>query len=148
MIEAFLTPPNLIPVSQDTFTLSTYNFWRVSRDGALKYDGPGGSVVGEIPAGFNTVHGIDASVDGWLRIADGTWIPSELTTFQQPSYFTGFEITDGLEHPSPSFWISAASSSRFIRADRVPPPTAASSTATKWSPFSLSRPILTGGAGT
>ncbi|MBK8024326.1 MAG: L,D-transpeptidase [Chloroflexi bacterium] len=99
MIEAFPTPPNLIPVSQDTFTLGTYNFWRVSRDGAPKYDGPGGSVVGEIPAGFNTVHGIDASVDGWLRIADGTWIPSELTTFQQPSYFTGFEITDGLEHP-------------------------------------------------
>ncbi|MCK6580096.1 MAG: L,D-transpeptidase [Anaerolineae bacterium] len=99
MIATYPTPPNLTPVDQDRFTLGAYNFWRVSRDGAPRYDAPGGSVIGGIPAGFNTVHGIDAGVEGWLQIADGSWIPRDLTTFQQPSYFTGYEIADGLEHP-------------------------------------------------
>lgn len=96
MIAAFPEPPNLEQIDQDRFTLSTYNFWRVSSDGAPKYDAPGGNIIGGIPAGFNAVHGVDSSVDGWLQISDGSWIPSELTTYAEPSYFTGVEITDGL----------------------------------------------------
>ncbi|MDZ4771282.1 MAG: L,D-transpeptidase [Chloroflexota bacterium] len=99
LIAAYPAPPAITPIDQDRFTLSTYNFWRVSRDGAPKHDAPGGNVIGQIPAGFNTVHGIDASVDGWLRIADGSWISRDVATFAEPSYFTGFTLDNGLEQP-------------------------------------------------
>jgi hypothetical protein len=99
MIAAYPTPPGLTAVQQDGYTLSAYNFWRVSRDGSPKYDAPGGNVIGEIPQGFNTVRGLDATVEGWLRISDGSWIPRDRATYQQPSYFTGFTLENGLEHP-------------------------------------------------
>jgi len=98
MIAAFPTPPNLEQIGQDRYTLSTYNFWRVARDGAPKYDSPNGNVIGSIPPGFNFVRGIDASVDGWLQTSDGSWLSTTVATYASPSYFTGFELTDGLDH--------------------------------------------------
>lgn len=99
VIAAYPTPPAITPVEQDRFTLSTYNFWRVSREGTAKHDSPGGAVIGGIPAGFNTVRALDATVEGWLRIADGSWISRSAATYQQPSYFTGYTISDGLANP-------------------------------------------------
>ncbi len=100
MIAAHPSPPGLTRAPQDRFTLSTYNFWRVSREGTPRFDAPGGNVIGAIPPGFNTVRGTDTSVEGWLRIADGSWIQRSATTYSQPSYFTGFELEEGaLDHP-------------------------------------------------
>lgn len=51
-----------IPI--DTVTLSNYNFWWVGPHTVNLYDAPGGTIVGQIPAGFNFVRAVDASVEG------------------------------------------------------------------------------------
>ncbi len=98
MIEAFPRPP-LDPIEQDRFTLSYYSFWRVGPESTPKFDGPNGNPIGDIPAGFNFVHAIDLSVDGWLQIDGGDWIQRDSARFAQPSYFTGARITNELEYP-------------------------------------------------
>jgi hypothetical protein len=98
MIEAYPRPP-AEPIDEDRFTLSYYSFWRVGPEATQKFDGPNGSVVGEIPAGFNFVHAIDTSVEGWLQIEGGEWVRQEDARFTQPSYFTGVTISNDLEYP-------------------------------------------------
>lgn len=98
MIETFPRPVTL-PIGQDKFTLSNYSFWRVGPDATALFDAPGGGVVGEIPAGFNFVNAIDLSVDGWLQIKGGQWISRAVAQYREPSFFTGVQILDGLEHP-------------------------------------------------
>lgn len=99
MIEAFPRPPHVEPIPQDRYTLDTYSFWRVGREPTPLYDAPGGNVIGEIPEGFNAVRAIDLSVEGWLQIEGGNWIPRDLARYAQASYFTGVTIQDGLEYP-------------------------------------------------
>ncbi|MCB9452876.1 MAG: L,D-transpeptidase [Anaerolineaceae bacterium] len=89
--------PKLENVNQDRTTLDTYNFWQVGPDAVTKYDAPGGGVTGQIPAGYNFINAIDASVDGWLQIEGGEWISREQANARsaEPSYFTGVEIPEG-----------------------------------------------------
>ncbi len=86
-------------IPQDRVTLSSYSFWRVGPDPVLKYDAPGGSVIGEIPRGFNFVNATDTSVDGWLKIEGGEWIPRDQTKYVEPSYFTGVILPEGWNQP-------------------------------------------------
>jgi hypothetical protein len=98
MIAAF-PRPTVIPVPQDGYTLDTYSFWRVGPDPVPTYDAPSGGVNGEIARGFNFVRALDLSVDGWLQIEGGQWIPRANATYSQASFFTGVQITNGLEYP-------------------------------------------------
>ena len=98
MIEAHPTP-DFEKVSQDRHTLSTYSFWRVGPGATPTFSAPGGSVSGEISAGYNFVNAIDQSVDGWLQIEGGQWIRRSDGTLSSPSYFTGVELPEGWEHP-------------------------------------------------
>jgi len=99
MIDWFPRPPHVEAIDLDTYTLDNYSFWRIGPDATPTYSAPGGEVTGEIPAGFNFVRAIDLSVDGWMQIEDGRWIPRELARWTQPSLFTGVTIDDGLEYP-------------------------------------------------
>jgi len=98
MIEAFPRPA-VFNVPQDGYTLDTYSFWRVGPDPVPTYDSPGGVVVGEIGRGFNFVRAINLSVEGWLQIEGGSWIRRDSATYAQASFFTGVQITNGLEYP-------------------------------------------------
>jgi lipoprotein-anchoring transpeptidase ErfK/SrfK len=96
MIKNFPTPPNLKPITLDGATMSRYSFWRVGPKPTPLFDAPNGSIVGEIPQGFNYVNAIDVSVDGWLRIEGGRWVHRDQARYSEPSTFRGVEINDGL----------------------------------------------------
>jgi hypothetical protein len=98
MIAAFPVPPNITPIQQDAYTLSYYSFWKVGPGTTPEYDAPGGSIVGEIPAGYNYIRALDLSVDGWIQFEGGRWVPRNLATAAQPSYFRGMMIDGGLDH--------------------------------------------------
>jgi hypothetical protein len=99
MIEAFPRPPHTEPIPQDGYTLGAYSFWRIGPDATPTYDAPGGNVTSEIPSGFNFVRAIDWSVDGWLQIEGGQWLPRDLARYTEASYFTGVKLTNGLDYP-------------------------------------------------
>ncbi|MDZ4765138.1 MAG: L,D-transpeptidase [Chloroflexota bacterium] len=98
MIEAF-PRPTVIPVRQDGYTLDTYSFWRVGPDVTPTFDAPGGGVTDEIPAGFNFIRAVDLNVPDWLQIEGGAWVQRGSARYAQPSFFTGVQITNGLEYP-------------------------------------------------
>jgi hypothetical protein len=98
MIEAF-PEPLVEPIDQDRTTLSTYSFWRVGPQPTPTYASPGGAVSGEIPFGFNFVTATDLSVDGWIQIQGGQWIPRELATYTEPSYFNGVTFSEDTVFP-------------------------------------------------
>ena len=98
LMEAF-PRPELERINRDHFTLSRYNFWRVSRDGANLYDAPGGQPVDSIPAGFNFVNAINTGVDGWVQEESGRWLSSEDAKPVQASSFTGMLLPDDWTHP-------------------------------------------------
>src|ERR1041384_6023011 len=58
MIKAF-PHPNVKEISQDKQTLDSYSFWKVGPDAVSEYDSPNGSVVGEIPKGYNFVSAVN-----------------------------------------------------------------------------------------
>ena len=100
MIEMFPRPPAVTDGPQDRFSLGHYSFWKIGPDPVAKYDAPGGNVVDTIPAGYNFVTAMDLSVDGWIQIQGGQWVPNDTATYTQPSFFTGVEIqAGGLDHP-------------------------------------------------
>jgi hypothetical protein len=99
MIAAFPEPVGILDIDQDRRTLSNYSFWKIGPSATTTFDGPGGNVIGEIPAGFNFVNGIDESVDGWLQIEGGRWIQTTNATNNPPSYHHGVRLLNGLEHP-------------------------------------------------
>lgn len=94
MIEAF-PEPSYENVPYDYYTLETYSFWRIGPNATPLYDSPHGNVVGEYPAGFNFVNAIDSSVEGWIQIQGGSWVPTEGATYTRPSYLRGFLLDDG-----------------------------------------------------
>ncbi|MBC7811263.1 MAG: L,D-transpeptidase, partial [Burkholderiales bacterium] len=98
MIEAYPRPP-VTDVRQDAATIDNLSFWRVGPDAVNTYDTPSGGVSGQIPAGFNFITAVDLSVDGWLQIQGGRWIQRDIARWTAPSFFTGAEISDGLEYP-------------------------------------------------
>jgi hypothetical protein len=81
--------PDLQRVPVDRTTLSTYSFWKVGPAETPKYDAPGGSVVGDIPKGFNFVHAINTDNPEWLQIEGGEWIARAGAKYVEPSEFTG-----------------------------------------------------------
>jgi len=98
MMEAF-PAPDFEPIPQDRATLSQYSFWRVGPEAVPTFDAPGGNQIGEIAAGFNFVNAVDTSVDGWLQIEGGEWIPRDRASFTEPSYFSGVMFPeDGWEY--------------------------------------------------
>jgi lipoprotein-anchoring transpeptidase ErfK/SrfK len=99
MIEAFPEPVGILDIEQDRKTLGNYSFWKIGPGATPTYDGPGGNVIGEIPAGFNYVNGIDESVEGWLQIEGGRWIQTTNATNNPPSYHHGVRLLNGLQQP-------------------------------------------------
>lgn len=93
--------PTVIEVPQDTYTLSSYSYWKVISEGpANVYDGPGGGVVRQIEPGFNFVIVTDnSSVPDWVQIQGGGWMLASDLRYVPPSYFRGVRITDGLRQP-------------------------------------------------
>lgn len=97
-MEAF-PEPVVEDIPLDTETLNAYNFWRVGPHTVNLYDAPGGTVVEQIPAGFNFVRAVDISVEGWIQAASGHWIPRSDARLTQASYFRGVLLPNGIEHP-------------------------------------------------
>ncbi|MCY3831846.1 MAG: L,D-transpeptidase [Chloroflexi bacterium] len=98
MMEAF-PRPRLERVSKDDYTLQSYSYWRVARDGANLYDAPGGPVIGQIPAGFNFVTAASVSADGWVQRQGGEWIKPEDVQPARVSTFSGMLLPAGWRHP-------------------------------------------------
>lgn len=100
MVEAYPEPPNIAEVPLDTSTLGTYSFWRVGPEETPLLSGPGGAVVGAIPAGYNFVTATDVTSSAdFIQIQGGQWVSRAQAQFTTPSNFVGVEITDGLQHP-------------------------------------------------
>jgi hypothetical protein len=91
--------PDFEKIPQDRHTLSTYSFWRVGPGATPTFSAPGGSVSGEIPAGYNFVNAIDQSVEGWIQIEGGQWIRRSDGTLSTPSTFQGVKLPENWEHP-------------------------------------------------
>lgn len=98
MMQAF-PKPIFEPITPDYTTISTYSFWRVGPDAVPTYSGPGGGIIGEIPAGFNFVNAIDLSVDGWLQIQGGEWIQRSQATYTEASNFVGVRLPEDWDYP-------------------------------------------------
>lgn len=91
--------PVVEEVPLDSYTLSTYSFFRVGPDATPTFDAPGGNISGEIPAGFNFVNAINLGTEGWIQIADGRWIEESRATAANPSYFRGVTFTENTVTP-------------------------------------------------
>ncbi|MEO0561128.1 MAG: L,D-transpeptidase [Chloroflexota bacterium] len=96
MVESYPTPPGVERAPLDSSTLGTYSFWQVGPDATPLYGGPGGGVVGEIPAGYNFVNAVNLNDNNFIQIEDGGWVARADATYTSPSQFRGYEITDGL----------------------------------------------------
>lgn len=90
--------PDVTPIRVDSYTMETYSFWRVGPDPVNTYDGPNGSVIGQIPQGFNFVNVVN-SVDGWIQSENGQWISTADASYRRPSYFTGVLLPEGWNQP-------------------------------------------------
>jgi hypothetical protein len=98
MIQAF-PRPNVKDIPQDVATITSYSFWKIGPDATDEYDKPDGSVVGQIPKGYNFISATNQSVEGWLQIQGGQWIKKGKSTLSKPSYFNGVTLPDGLKYP-------------------------------------------------
>jgi len=98
MMEAF-PAPDFENIVQDRTTLSTYSFWRVGPEAVNLFDGPGGNVIGQIPAGFNFINAIDLSVDGWLQRVGGEWVQRSDAQYVEASYYTGVLVSEDWQYP-------------------------------------------------
>ena len=90
--------PVVTPVQQDGYTLSNYAFWEVTAESPLLFDAPGGNAIGQMPPGFNFVHGIETT-EGWVRNRNNQWMSMTDLEYQEPSYFRGVRLLNGLENP-------------------------------------------------
>ncbi len=88
--------PVVTPVPLDNYSLSSYDFWKVTADSPLLYDAPNGGVIGQMPAGFNFVQATDQA-DGWIRNRSGQWMNMNDLKHQQTSQFRGVRLLNGLE---------------------------------------------------
>ena len=96
-IMSAFSEPLVIPVPLDVTTLSNYSFWRVIGSNPNIFDAPGGSVVRQLPNGFNFVRVIDSSVDGWVQIETGEWMMAADVEYREASYYRGVRILNGLQ---------------------------------------------------
>lgn len=91
--------PNIEVIEQDSYSLNSYSFWQVGPDAVDLYDNPEGSIVGQIPDGFNFVRALDTSIEGWIQIEGGQWVLRSEADRTQPSSFRGVRLIDGISHP-------------------------------------------------
>jgi len=89
--------PIVTPIRIDRFTLSHYRFWKVENESPQLFDAPNGNLIGQMPPGFNFIHGVDTA-DGWVRSIGGPWIKTEDLKPQPPSEFRGVQLLAGLEN--------------------------------------------------
>jgi L,D-transpeptidase catalytic domain len=89
--------PVVSQIPLDGFTLNNYNFWKVTTDEPLLYDAPNGNVIGQMPSGFNFVHGVD-TVDDWVKNRSGQWMSANDLKYQQAAQFRGVRLLNGLEN--------------------------------------------------
>ncbi len=90
--------PLTAQVPLDGVTLANFSYWRVGPEAVNLFDAPGGSVVGQIEAGFNFVRVVNTT-DGWLQTQDGMWIAESDARWYEPSSFRGVLLLDNLEQP-------------------------------------------------
>ncbi len=90
--------PRVLPIQQDGLTLSTYSFWRVENTQPPVFNAPGGAVTRNMNPGFNFVNVVDTNVEGWVQIETGEWIQRDFVEYNDPSYFMGVRILDGLDN--------------------------------------------------
>lgn len=90
--------PRVLPISVDGVTLNSYSFWRVENTEPPVFNAPGGDVVRNMPPGFNFVNVVDTSVEGWVGTERGEWLQSSVVEYNDPSFFTGVRILDGLDN--------------------------------------------------
>jgi len=98
MMEAF-PHPEFEAILEDYTTLNTYSFWRVGPNAINLYDTPNGSVIDQIPPGFNFVNAIDTSVDGWIQRVGGEWINRNDAVYVPASYYTGLLLPEDWQYP-------------------------------------------------
>ena len=98
MMRAFPRPEKE-RIPRDLHSLNNFSFWRVGPGAVNLYDGPGGGVVGQIPAGFNFVRARDTSVEGWIQRAGGEWLLRSDAREVKASNFAGMLLPEGWEHP-------------------------------------------------
>ncbi|MBZ0300149.1 MAG: L,D-transpeptidase [Anaerolineae bacterium] len=90
--------PVVTPIRPDRLTLSRFQFWKVVNSGPTLYDTPNGNPIGQMPAGFNFIHALDAT-DGWVLNGGGQWMTTEDLKYQPASEFRGVQLLGGLENP-------------------------------------------------
>jgi hypothetical protein len=99
MMNAFPAPV-VSEVPLDGFTLTNYSFWHVTQKTPTNlFDSPGGSIVGQMPGGFNFVRAINQNGDHWIQIEGGQWMSTQDLKFSKPSEFRGVNLLDGLKYP-------------------------------------------------
>ena len=86
-----------VPV--DGATIGLYSFYKVGPAAVSKYDAPGGTIVGEIPKGFNFVNATNEDNPDWLQILGGQWIPRANTKLVSASQFTGVLLPQDWNQP-------------------------------------------------
>ena len=91
--------PILDSILRDHYTLSQYSFWQVGPEAVNLYDAPGGSVIGQMGAGFNFVHAINTEVAGWIQRIGGQWISRDDAEYTRASSFTGYLLPDDWRQP-------------------------------------------------
>jgi hypothetical protein len=90
--------PRVLQINFDGLTINSYNFWKVENTQPPVFDAPGGAVVRNMQPGFNFVNVVNTSVDGWVQTERGEWLQSAVVEYNDPSYFRGVRILDGLEN--------------------------------------------------
>ena len=98
MMQAF-PQPQLEEIPADHFTLSYYSFWQVGPEAVSLYDAPGGSIIGQIPPGFNFVKAVNTSIPGWIQGAGGEWLARSDAQYVSASRFTGRLLPPDWQHP-------------------------------------------------
>ena len=97
--------PEVAQIAPDMPDVHGFSFLKVMPATSI-YDEPNGSVIGQIPDGFNFViiHGLK---DGFAQLRDGTWVQRSSLRQTYASAFSGVTISGSLRYPMA--WVVQAS---------------------------------------
>jgi hypothetical protein len=80
-------------VRLDAYTIDSYSFYRVTGESPNVFDAPNGNITRNMGAGFNFVRALDdTTVEGWVQIEGGEWMPTTDLTYQAPSRLRGVQL--------------------------------------------------------